>query len=472
MSTSSAAESGICRPVIHQTNHLAIAQSSTHPSILPRSKLTSSTDSTSLRTLLNTSAAALPRSFNTEPSSTSSPTSLPYPHQLSKMSTYADRLASFALWPYASPTPEDLARAGLKHRPTIKDPDNLTCQTCRKCVWDWQLDDDIEIQLHIIHPRCSKLWKSEKPSKKPLPSDIGFLDLSLQHDFADLCLFHNVNTFCDRIKRLDYQEADILALLPKCLRGEALAWFNKLNHQDLAICLRMMKSRLQQAPQASSQAAQQVISQSACQAPEYHHCKLCKASFSSMARLIRHTQENICNKPSCRHCETVFPSKNQLHRHLREECRKQTHRSSFSSSSRSSSLSLSTCSPACSPTPSPPPAYRAISPSPPSYLTVADLSARFAKPPCLNIDDLFRMFRPRSAATKSYITIASDDPFARPFVLSKKSMGSIQIWELGLGTSYDQIAQAQCSAPRSVCERCRRSPLLDIDKRQAMPILA
>ncbi len=333
----------------------------------------------------------------------------------------------------------------------------------------------------------------------PSISDIGFFNPSLQHDFPELCLFQNVKIFCNRIRRLKFAETDILDLLPSCLRGEALTWFRRQSkYHNLALCIGAIRSRFwqasQQAPQ-TSQPAPQVISQSACQEPDYHHCKLCNASFSSMARLIRHTQENTCNKPCCRHCETAFSSKNQLHRHLREDCRKQMHRqrgsssrsSSRSSSSpspqsspRSSSLPTSTCLPACSPTSSPLPSYRAISPSPPSYLTVADLSTRFAKTPYLKVDDLFRMFGPRSASTKSSnhqiqirpstrIIITSDDPFARPFVLLKKSMGST-IWELGLGTSYDQIAQAQCSSPRSACERCR-SPILDIDKRQARPNL-
>ena len=191
---------------------------------------------------------------------------------------------------------------------------------------------------------------------------------------------------------------------------------------------------------------------------------------------MRHAQEDLCRKPSCRHCEKVFSSKNQLHRHLREECRKQT-RSSSASSSRSSpksspSRSSTACSPTCSPIlpptpriPSPPPNYLAISPPLPTYLTMADLSARYAKPPCLNIDDLFRMFG-GSSATKSSITITIDDPFVRPFVF-KKSMGSTQKWEFGIATSYHQNARAHCFPPR-----CRQPPpLLDIDKRQAMPKL-
>ena len=313
----------------------------------------------------------------------------------------------------------------------------------------------------------------------PSTSDIGFFDPSLQYDFPELCLFQNVKTFCDRIRRLRFCETDILDVLPSCLRGEALTWFrSQSKHRELAVCLGAMRARFwQQAPPEAPlgarfqrQAPLEGPPEGPRRAPEYHHCKLYNASFSSIARLIRHAQENVCNKPSCRHCEMVFPSKNQLHQHLREECRKQTYRRSSSTapSPRSSSIS----SPAPSPAPSPPPGYRAISPSPPPYLTMADLSARYAKPPYLKVDDLFRMFGGRSATTaSSTITITIDDPFARPFVF-KKSMGSTQKWESGIATSHHQIALAQCSAPRSVCERCRQlPPLLDTDKWQAIPNL-
>ena len=161
----------------------------------------------------------------------------------------------------------------------------------------------------------------------------------------------------------------------------------------------------QQAPQSSQEAPPQAISQIACQAPEYHHCKLCNASFSSMARLIRHAQEGICDKLSCRHCDTVFLSKNRLHRHLREECQKQMHRQPASSSLSSSACSptgspKSLFQPSPSPSPlSPPPQYRVLSPPPPIYrnfLTVKDLYTRYA-PQYLKIGDLFRIFGRRSA---------------------------------------------------------------------------
>ena len=54
-------------------------------------------------------------------------------------------------------------------------------------------------------------------------------------------------------------------------------------HQDLAACLQALNNRFSQAsqaPQAPPQEAPQLISQSLCHTPKYHHCKLYNASFS------------------------------------------------------------------------------------------------------------------------------------------------------------------------------------------------
>ena len=63
---------------------------------------------------------------------------------------------------------------------------------------------------------------------------------------------------------------------------------------------------------------------------------------------------------------------------------------------------------------------------PPNYLTVADLLARYAKPPCPNIDDLFRMFGRRSATTTPTTPAASEHPPIRHRgrCLAKKGDGS------------------------------------------------
>ena len=296
---------------------------------------------------------------------------------------------------------------------------------------------------------------------KPSPKDVGFLDPSLQHDFPKLCLYRGSHAFCNHIEQSRFDKADTLELLPKCLRGEALIWFRQSKYQDLAECLQGWKARFPPPSQLSPhealyEALREASQATSHQAPDYHYCKLCNASFSPVARLIRHTQENVCNKPCCRHCEMVFPSKNRLHQHLRDECQNKVHRrSSSASSSASSRRSSLTCPPACSP--SPPPRHQMISPPPPAYLT---------------IDDLFRMFGGRSTTTAaSTITITIDDPFIRPFVSLKKSMGSTSTWEIRIGNRHKlspSSAGAMCSSPqRCISWDCCRIPSLNTDNRDA-----
>ena len=164
------------------------------------------------------------------------------------MSTYADRLASFGNWPHTSPTPKQMARAGFKHMPTNKYPDNMSC-SCgdgNHNLCGWKPDDDPKLQLHIHNYRCSSLWLVLATTERKMPStkDIGFFDPSLQYDFPELCLFQNVKTFCDRIRRLRFLETDILDVLPSCLRGEALAWFrSQSKHRELAVCLGAIRAR-------------------------------------------------------------------------------------------------------------------------------------------------------------------------------------------------------------------------------------
>ena len=148
----------------------------------------------------------------------------------SSMSIFSERLASFIAWPHASPTPQDLARAGWSFDPDDEYPDNVTCKACDRCQSDRQPEFNPKL-LYVCHAKS-----------------------------------------CSR-------------------------------RQDVT-----PRAPLEVPPQAAPQPI------------EYHHCKLYNASFSSMARLIHHTQESICNKPSYRRCEMVISSKNRLHQQPPEEC--------------------------------------------------------------------------------------------------------------------------------------------------------
>ena len=75
----------------------------------------------------------------------------------------------------------------------------------------------------------------------------------------------------------------------------------------------------------------------------------------------------------------------------------------------------------------------------------------------------------------SSTTIAIDDPFVRPFVSLKKSMGSTSTWETRIGNGYKlspSSADGMFPFPKHCISQCHcRPPSLNIDKQQAMPNL-
>ncbi|CAF9943111.1 MAG: Baculoviral IAP repeat-containing protein 5, partial [Alectoria fallacina] len=392
---------------------------------------------------------------------------------ITRLTSYKERLATFTFssisipWPHTPPTPQpkDLAAAGFKHTPTKGDPDNVEYIECKLKLSGWEPHDNAFTEHVSRSPKCqspySSLLQSLKPpsqiatnvirktpkekevltskdiqKEKPTPKDIGFFDPSLQYDFPELRLYHDVNIFVDQVPCDDqYQEADIVQLLPKCLRGAAYMWYQSnhaLKDANLAKCMKVLiaKFKKESSIQLSSKsAATQEAPHATPQLPlEYHKCTICSASFSSMNRLLSHSQMATCGKSSCNHCEEIFDSKNKLHDHIRShECQKllatksiSPHKSSLSAlapvettfndadtaimkagieysthttpASAAKSLtphksSLSALAPVESSLPSatPPPTYRAISPPPPTYepykkpyLTVADLYMRYA----------------------------------------------------------------------------------------------
>ena len=51
--------------------------------------------------------------------------------------------------------------------------------------------------------------------------------------------------------------------------------------------------------------------------PRFHTCPECDAQFSSISRLLAHTQKNCFKSFTCKHCEEHFTSNNKLHMHVR-----------------------------------------------------------------------------------------------------------------------------------------------------------
>ncbi|CAF9925161.1 MAG: hypothetical protein ALECFALPRED_002913 [Alectoria fallacina] len=377
-----------------------------------------------------------------------------------RLTSYKERLDTFTFssipWPHTPPTPQpkDLAAAGFKHTPTKGDPDNVECIECKLELSGWESHDNALTEHVKRSPKCrspySSLLQSLKPptrilrqmsqkekevptpkdiqkeKKVPTPKDIGFFDPSLQYDFPELRLYHDVDIFVDQVPFDQYHEADIVQLLPKCLRGAAYMWYqSNLKNADLAKCMRtlVVKFKKESPIQLSSKSAPQTTPQQSHQ-QEYHKCTVCSASFSSINRLLSHSQMATCGKSSCNHCEEVFDSKNKLHDHIRShECQKllssksdtaiKTVLTKLSTPEKNATSNANNTLSKTSATP--PPTYRAISPPPPTYepykkpyLTVADLYMRYAplsRPssnkatrtmtvlPIMSMQDLYEKFR-------------------------------------------------------------------------------
>ena len=254
---------------------------------------------------------------------------------------------------------------------------------------------------------------------------------------------------------------------------------------------------------------------------DYHICKLCNAAFSSIARLICHTQNSTCNKPRCKLCEQTFASKNQLHQHLRTECkysrnnRIQSSKCDLSSESpqrlaapRSAASTLipaktphsaetSSSKPTviarsapATPPATPPPTYRAISPPPPAYkatkayLTIEDLYMRYAplkalrsarqsahQSACskatrvssyLTINDLFRRFSKRTSAKSGP---AADKPASKSSAtaISKQCKQSdTELNRIQLARQDKYMSDLETSAIDSVRSRKSNAKTSDI----------
>ena len=234
----------------------------------------------------------------------------------------------------------------------------------------------------------------------------------------DLPEFHLFSTSTSFIEELDatalkYQATSILAALATCLRGPAFKW---LKEQPEFSSLTSFKTALAAAfppPQESPDTSPS--SETAPHPPPvYHSCPECNAQFSSISRLLQHTQKN-CFNLACKHCEESFNSNNKLHEHVRL---RHSQKSSTKSIASSSTHSVPAAPPAAPPnTPLGPPAplttprkyivetlrHRLekkggkhvnlpLTPPPtPSHTPVLQLRKRSAKP-YMTIDDLYAMF--------------------------------------------------------------------------------
>ena len=139
----------------------------------------------------------------------------------------------------------------------------------------------------------------------------------------NLLEFHLFNSSACFIQKLDsttrnYQAKSVLAALARCLRDSTYTWFKtqldfiSLNSFKQALVIAFPSSVTSTSIDTATAPASHPSSQ-------YHACSKCNAQFSSISRLLAHTQKANCFKLACKHCEEGFSSNNKLHEHVRLE---------------------------------------------------------------------------------------------------------------------------------------------------------
>ena len=149
--------------------------------------------------------------------------------------------------------------------------------------------------------------------------DVGFFDPTMTLDLPEFQISATSASFLHHLADVtaDYKEKSVLKALKTSLRGPAFKW---LKDQPKFTSLDDFKTAISKAfppapaaPEPAASTNQAIINPSP---PQYHRCAQCSMEFSSISRLLNHTQKD-CTKITCRHCELGFSSNNKLHEHVR-----------------------------------------------------------------------------------------------------------------------------------------------------------
>ncbi|KAG6994224.1 hypothetical protein G7Y79_00046g082750 [Physcia stellaris] len=177
-------------------------------------------------------------------------------------------------------------------------------------------------RLQVLRQRRAQREAIEAARPIPTPRDIGIFDPTLICDIQEFNLYSQVTGFLQHLEQCQhqYRKSDVLDLFPKCLRGPAFAWFNSQSSfttiQDFGKGLACAFPTI-----SKSETIQSTSPTPPHPTPsiEYHSCVECSAHFSSMSRLLQHTQYHCTgSQVTCKHCDAGFNSKNKLHDHIRE----------------------------------------------------------------------------------------------------------------------------------------------------------
>ena len=110
-----------------------------------------------------------------------------------------------------------------------------------------------------------------------------------------------------------YKKKSILKVFFRCFRDSALQWLkNQLKFISLND-FKLIMTKIFSSAELVANFDSVIIHSS----PRFYTCLECDAQFSSISRLLIHTQKSCSKSFTCKHCEEIFTSNNKLHMHVR-----------------------------------------------------------------------------------------------------------------------------------------------------------
>ena len=233
------------------------------------------------------------------------------------LSTYEEKLASFQYWIWKNndSTKEFMIVVEFK---CIDDEYRAKCMHCSLKIANNRNFESLKKHFQKSS-ECSFVLQLEITKSIFVVADIDFFDATFVCDIQKFNLFSEIANFLQQFRQCQhqYRKSDLLILLLDCLRDFALFWYQKqseivkqnLNEwlEVLIIAFSTKSSKFETFSVSSARFSSQ-----------YHSCLNCFACFSSLTRLLQHTQKIVCKKIVCKHCEKIFDSKNKLHEHFRQ----------------------------------------------------------------------------------------------------------------------------------------------------------
>ena len=256
----------------------------------------------------------------------------------SSLIAYEERLANLTIWNYSTNSTIKLLIVDEFNDINLKS--RVKCNHCSLTIWDWNWkNDEKSLTKHFQKSsQCSLALQFEKKTSEDVKRvelkifeiakltfvavDIEYFDATLLCDIQKFDLHCEIVNFVQQLRQCQhqYRESNLLILLFECFRDFALTWYKQ--QSEIEIVKKNLSEWLEVLiiaffTKSFSKFETFSFASFARLSFQFHFCFNCFAFFSSLTRLLQHTQI-VCQKVVCKQCEKVFESKNKLHEHIRQ----------------------------------------------------------------------------------------------------------------------------------------------------------